>query len=113
MVGVDIRMYSGDPSFVNLNVVGGVTYVTGGYRGIVIYRKSMTDFAAYDRACTYNVSDPNELVSVDATSNFIVTDSHCGSKFLLTDGSVNRGPATLPLKAYQTTFDGSLLHITN
>jgi hypothetical protein len=112
LVAVDIRMYASDPTFMPLNSVGGWTYVNGGYRGILIYRKTLTDFMAYDRACTFNPSDENELIKVDA-SNVLATDAHCGSKFLITDGTVNQGPATLPLKSYVTSFDGNLLHITN
>jgi hypothetical protein len=112
LVAVDIRLYASDPTFAPLNPVGGWTYASGGYRGILIYRKTLTDFMAYDRACTYNPSDENELIKVDA-SNVLATDAHCGSKFLITDGTVNQGPATLPLKSYVTTFDGNLLHITN
>ena len=110
---VDIRMYASDPTFVPLNAVGGWTYATGGNRGIVIYRKTQTDFMAYDRTCTYLPADPNEMVSMDAKNNLIAVDAHCGSKFQITDGTVNKGPATLPLKTYQTSFDGNLLHIYN
>ena len=112
-VPVDIRMYSSDPNFVPLNAVGGWTYYPGGNRGIVIYRKNVNDFAAYDRTCTYLPADASEVVSVESANNILVTDAHCGSKFQLTDGTVNKGPATLALKAYQTSFDGNLLHIYN
>jgi len=40
-------------------------------------------------------------------------DTCCHSKFQLYDGSVTNGPAVTPLKAYNTTFDGSTLHIFN
>ncbi|HEV7230103.1 MAG TPA: hypothetical protein VGO45_02175 [Bacteroidia bacterium] len=112
-VYVDIRLYSSDPSFVPLNSAGGWAYASGGNRGILIYRKSLSDFAAYDRTCTYNPTDPNETVSVETANNVFASDAHCGSKFLITDGTVNRGPATMALKAYQTTYDGTVLHIFN
>jgi Rieske Fe-S protein len=112
-VYVDIRMYSSDPSFISLNSPGGWAYVSGGNHGILVYRRSLNEFAAYDRTCTYTPNDPNETVSVEAANNILAADAHCGSKFLITDGSVNRGPATLPLKAYQTTYDGTVLHIFN
>jgi Rieske Fe-S protein len=110
---VDIRMYASDPTFVPLNAVGGWTYASGGNRGILIYRKTQSDFMAFDRTCTYLPADVSETVSVDANNSLIATDAHCGSKFQITDGTVNKGPATLPLKAYQTSFDGNLLHIYN
>ena len=111
-VSVDIYIYTTDPSFINLNPVGGWVYITGGAKGILVYRKSTTEFMAYDRTCTYQPSNTNARVSVDS-SNIIATDTSCGSKFLITDGSVTHSPATLPLKNYQTTFDGTVLHIYN
>jgi Rieske Fe-S protein len=112
-VVVDIRMYSADPSFLPLNPVGGWVYVNGGNRGILVYRKTLSDFMAFDRTCTYNAADPNEVVKVDPTSNVIAVDAHCGSRFEMTGGGVTQGPATIPLKYYQTTFDGQVLHIFN
>jgi Rieske Fe-S protein len=113
LVAVDIRLYSTDPSFVPLNPVGGWAYVAGGNRGILVYRSSQTDFVAFDRTCTYNPADDNELIKVDANNNVIAVDAHCGSKFFIANGSVSQGPATLPLKAYQTSYDGTMLHIFN
>lgn len=109
---VDIYLYTNNPSFVNINGVGGWVYVTGGVRGIIVYRKSQTEFMAYDRNCTYQSSDPCATVVVDAT-NILVTDTCCHSKFSMYDGSVTQAPAGLPLKAYNTTFDGNVLHIYN
>ncbi|MES2284509.1 MAG: hypothetical protein V4547_02390 [Bacteroidota bacterium] len=109
---VDIYLYTNNPSFVNLNGVGGWVYVTGGVRGILVYRKSPSEFMAYDRNCTYQSSDACATVVVDAT-NILATDTCCHSKFSMYDGSVTQAPAGLPLKAYNTTFDGNVLHIYN
>lgn len=109
---VDIYLYTNNPSFVNLNGVGGWVYVTGGIRGILIYRKSPSEFMAYDRNCTFQSSDACATVVVDAT-NILATDTCCHSKFSMYDGSVTQAPAGLPLKAYNTTFDGNVLHIYN
>jgi Rieske Fe-S protein len=79
----------------------------------LIYRKTQNEFMAYDRTCTYLPADANETVSVETNNTLIASDAHCGSKFQITDGTVNKGPATLPLKTYQTSFDGNLLHIYN
>ncbi|MBI3501437.1 MAG: hypothetical protein HY063_06545 [Bacteroidetes bacterium] len=110
-VYVDIYVYATDPNFSPLNAVNGYQYFSGGSKGIIAFRKSQNEIMAYDRHCTYQVSDGN-AASVDA-SGLIAVDGVCGSKFLLTDGSVNAGPASVPLKRYQTTFDGSVLHIFN
>lgn len=109
---VDIYLYTNNPSFVNLNGVGGWVYITGGVRGILVYRKSPSEFMAYDRNCTYQSSDACATVVVDAT-NILATDTCCHSKFSMYDGSVTQAPAGLPLKAYNTTYDGNVLHIYN
>jgi Rieske Fe-S protein len=112
ITAVDIYLYTNNPSFVNLNGVGGWVYVTGGVRGILIYRKSLTEFMTYDRNCTYQPSQPCATVVIDAT-NILAKDTCCNSKFSIYDGSVTQGPAVLPLKAYNNTFDGNVLHIYN
>lgn len=111
-VSVNIQIYTTDPSFVNLNAVGGWVYITGGSRGILVYRSSNTDFKAYDRHCPFEPENTCGRVEVDS-SNIQVVDNCCGSKFLITDGSVTQGPASMPLKQYSTSFDGSVLHIYN
>ena len=111
-VGVDIYIAVSDPNFINLNAVGGWVYITGGARGIVVRRQSTAEFNAYDRNCTYKPSGTCARISVES-SNIIAVDSCCGSKFLLTDGSVSNPPAVTPLKSYQTAFDGNILHVFN
>jgi hypothetical protein len=111
-VEVDIYIYTSSPSFINLNAVGGWVYISGGVRGILVYRRSSTEFMAYDRNCTYNSTDPCATVVVDA-SNIIAKDTCCNSQFSMYDGSVVSAPATLPLKGYHTTYDGNVLHIYN
>lgn len=109
---VDIYIYINNPSYSNLTSVGGWVYITGGVRGIVVYRKSNTEIAAYERNCTYQSSNTCATVYVDNT-NIIAKDTCCGSQFSIYDGSVLQGPAGIPLKPYSTTFDGNLLHIYN
>ncbi len=111
VVSVDILLYTTDPAFSPLNAISGYIYVAGGSKGIIVFRKSSTEFMAWDRHCTYKVSEGNQ-VTVDA-SGLIAVDAVCGSKFLITDGSPNAGPASTSLKYYLTTFDGTVLHIYN
>ncbi len=112
VVAVDIYLQINNPSNFNIQTTGGWIYINGGVRGILVYRKTSTEFMAYDRNCTYQSNDPCATVIVD-NSNIIATDTCCNSKFSLYDGSVVQSPAGLPLKTYNTTFDGSILHIYN
>jgi len=111
VVYTDIYLYTTDPNFAPLNATSGYTYLAGGSKGILIFRKSQTEFMAYDRHCTYKVEN-GDIVTVDA-SGLLAVDAGCNSKFLITDGSPNQGPAINPLKQYQTAFDGIVLHIYN
>ena len=112
-VYVDIYLTTTDPAFSPLNASNGYTYLSGGSKGIIVFRKSISpsEFMAYDRHCTYNVSEGNQI-AMDASGLFAV-DSKCSSKFYIADGSPNSGPAVNSLKYYQTTFDGTVLHIFN
>lgn len=112
LVPVDITIHLNNPSYNAIAVPGGWIYVNGGSRGIIVYRVSNNEFKALDRHCTFDSSNSCALVSVDV-SNITALDDCCGSKFLLTDGSVTKGPANLPLKQYNTSFDGSVLRIFN
>jgi len=111
-VSVNIVISTTDPSYSNLNAVGGWLYLIGGSRGIIVYRYSIDEFMAYDRHCTYEPKETCAVVEVDQ-SGIIAEDSCCGSKFLLTDGSVIDGPASILLKTYRTFFDGNNLSIYN
>lgn len=100
-----------DPQYNKLNAPGAWIYVTGGSRGIIIYRKSNDEFMAYDRHCTYKVED---LCRVNVNSSQVVAvDSCCGSQFVLTDGSIIKGPASRTLTTYRTFFDGNRLQVYN
>ena len=111
-VAVNIDIYLTDPAYVKLNAVGGWVYVYGGVKGIIVYRKTNDEFLSYERNCTYQPSDANAKVSVDA-SNVMAIDTSCGSKFQLLDGSVTNSPASRPLKQYSTTYSNSVVHIYN
>ena len=108
---VDATVYiTSNPS---LNVPTGWAYVNGGVKGILLYRKSASEFMAYERNCTYLPSNFCSIINGDPGGIFAI-DTCCTSKFLMSDGSVNKGPATIPLTRYQTTFDGSnTIHIFN
>ena len=111
-VTVDFYIAVSNPQFISLSAVGGWVYVTGGSRGIVIYRKSNDEFVAFDRHCPYMPENVCGQIEVSASST-IAIDSCCGSQFLLIDGSVIKEPSSYPLLKYQSIFDGNQLHVFN
>lgn len=110
-VTVDIYVDVTSTIYMQLGMVGGYEYIVGGYKGIVVYRLSEDEFVAFDRACSY---DPTNSCRLQMNSTGIeLEDSCCTSKFEIIDGSVMKGPATVSLKQYHTSFDGANLHIFN
>ena len=102
------------PSYSSLNSIGGWAYITGGSKGIIIYRQSYDQFSAYDRHCTYNSDNPCGKATVDSTNSFV--ECACdSSQYQLFDGLVIQGPASYSLKNYQTSFDiiSNQIHIFN
>jgi nitrite reductase/ring-hydroxylating ferredoxin subunit len=109
---VNITIYPSDPQFATtIGVPGGWVYLTGGNKGIIVYRKSNTEFMAYERTCTYDPGSAYKLIVL--SDNVTVMDSACSSKYLLLDGSVTQGPAASALKAYNCSYDGNSLYISN
>lgn len=111
---VDVVININLPSYQALNVVGGLHFFDpAGYRGLVIYRQSIDEFLAFDRACTNLPSEPCHVVSLD-TATFLLACACCDSRFSL-DGFVANPPAVLSLKPYRTLFspNSNTLRITN
>ena len=109
---VDIQFNVNNPAYVDLQVPGGWIYITGGSRGIIVYRKTMDEFVAMDRHCTYQPENDCQ-VHVDDTQVTARDTTCCGSEFLIIDGSVTQGPAGLGLQRYNTIFNGTTLRIYN
>lgn len=113
-VNVNVLLQLSLPQYSSLNSIGNSIPIAGGYRGILVYRKSLDEFAAYEMACPYDPTNSNALIEVDS-SGALGADQNCGSKFSLFDGSIVNGPSTLPLKQYRTDYDDGArtLHIFN
>jgi hypothetical protein len=92
--------------------VSGWVYITGGYRGIIVYRMTSTEFMAYERTCPYDPDKDCARVEVES-SGITAIDSCCGSRYVLTDGSPIAGPSGYSLQHYNTSYDGNLLRIFN
>lgn len=113
---VNYTILSGSGQFFPLNVVGGFIYINGyGYqqKGILVYRLSQTQFMAYDRNCTHDGCNNAQATIKVQTGNTACKDSICGSVYNIFDGSIQTGPAVVPLFQYHTSWDGNQLRIYN
>ena len=102
------------PSFDALNGTGGWAYVDGGSRGIIVYRRSIDEFVAFDR---HSPADEDGICSqplFPTLDNFLVLKDTCNNAtFSLYDGMPMSGSA-FNLRQYQTNYNGSnLLRIFN
>ncbi len=115
-VFVDIHIPLNIPSSLPLMSPGGAIYNEGGYKGLIIYRRTLSnsseDFAAYDRAC------PNDWEKT--CGRVFITDDmmygYCGcdsAKYLLYDGSPMGENASVPLKFYRVQFFGNSIRVFN
>jgi nitrite reductase/ring-hydroxylating ferredoxin subunit len=116
---VNIRIEPNSTLYINLNTVGGHEYITANSpsRGIIVYRISVNDFVAFERTCPH---DPDACCTETSCSRLVVeddgiiiTDPCCESTYLILDGSNVAGVSVKPLKQYNTSYDGKILHIYN
>lgn len=106
-IATDITLNLDLPEYQILLNPGGWIYLTGGSRGIIVYRVNLEEFSAFDRHCTYNVPEACR-VSVDEESGITATDNQCcGSQFELITGNVIEGPAQLGLSTFLTQFNSN------
>jgi len=109
-ITIDINL----PSYNALNGVGGWCYVNGGSRGIIVYRRSIEEFVAFDR---HSPQDPNGTCTTPLfpdTNNFLQLNDTCNNAtFSLYDG-MPISNSSFGLRQYMTVFDGSnMLRIYN
>lgn len=106
-VQVDVYIPLSLPEYATLNGIGNHVLVAGGYKGILVFRKSIDQFAAYERACPYDPMVNSSIIVAD--SNLVLgVDRTCGSRFNFFDGSVLNGPSSRPLKQYNCDYDVQL-----
>jgi hypothetical protein len=102
-ISIDINL----PSYNGLSGVGGWAYVAGGSKGIIVYRRSMDEFVAFDRHSPADVNGTCSQPLYPDTINFLQLNDDCNNaKFSLYDGSPISG-SDFGLRMYQTMFNGS------
>ncbi len=111
-VAVNISLDPNGTQYINLNPVNGWETINGGYNGILVFRKSVNEFMAYERACPYHPTTAGAQVRVE-DSGITCFCPECNSRYILTDGTPFDGPSRWPLRQYQTVYDGAMLYISN
>lgn len=113
VVPVSVTIYPNDPTNFKLQAIGGwLYYASAGINGLVIYRKSQTEFVAIERTSPENPDVPASAVKVQS-DNFTLKDTIKNATWQIVDGAVMNSSATWPLRLYITSYDGNALYIRN
>jgi hypothetical protein len=110
-VPVDFEINLNLPTYQALNVPTGAITLSGGSRGIIVYRYTMDQFVALDRHATFDIDSACQVGISD--DGLFLTDPCSESEWLIIDGSVVTGPATIPLHRYRTQWMPPVLRVYN
>jgi hypothetical protein len=100
------------PQYQKLKLDGGFIYMQGGLKGLILYRANENSYLAFERACPYHPGAGCAIVSVDASTLFMI-DRCCNSSFNFSDGYPTGGPAERPLIQYRVDQEANVLKITD
>ncbi|MEC8758449.1 MAG: hypothetical protein VXX70_02770 [Bacteroidota bacterium] len=110
-VDVQVDLNLSLPAYNNLNVPNNWLYISGGSRGLIVYRYTLDEFVVLDRHATWDVGAGCQCtVSPDG---YTIEDPCSGSQWYIFDGSIIQGPTTAPLERYTTTWIPPVLSIRN
>lgn len=103
----DINVNLNLPTYQALQSVGGWAYVNGaGSKGLVVYRRSVAEFVAFDRHSPADIEGTCETPLEVDTDNFLILNDPCSNaRFSLFDGSIIQGDVDFGLRSYFTAFD--------
>jgi nitrite reductase/ring-hydroxylating ferredoxin subunit len=111
-VSVNFQASLNDPRLLKLSSAGGAVTINGyGIAGLLIYRTGADSYVAYDRCSSYQ-PEKRCAVTVDDTG-LTATDPCSGAKFLLSDGSPVKAPATRSLKPYSVYVNNFNIFVSN
>ena len=104
----DLNINLSLPTYNSLLGVGGWAYVSGaGSRGLVVYRRSVGEFVAFDRHSPADPEGTCDTPLVTDEENFLLLNDPCSdAQFSLFDGSIAAGDTEWGLRQYQTFYNG-------
>ncbi len=108
-VFVEIDINLNNTEFVDLQKDGGFVYILGGVRGIIIYRKDLSTYKAFERNSPVNPASACAVLDVDESGLFIVDP--CSQAIFDFDGNPINGISPFPLRQYITILDNNWLYI--
>lgn len=95
------------PSYSNLLGVSGWAYVNGGSKGIIVYRRGIDEFIAFDRHSPADENGDCDTPLYPDSDNYLQLNDDCnGATFSLYDGSPISG-SDYGLRMYQTSWNGN------
>ena len=110
-VDVQVDLNLSLPAYNNLNFPNNWLYISGGSRGLIVYRYTLDEFVVLDRHATWDVGAGCQCtVSPDG---YTIEDPCSGSQWYIFDGSIIQGPTTAPLERYTTIWIPPVLSIRN
>jgi len=110
-VDVQVDLNLSLPAYNNLNFPNNWLYISGGSRGLIVYRYTLDEFVVLDRHATWDVGAGCQCTV--SSDGYTIEDPCSGSQWYIFDGSIIQGPTTAPLERYTTTWIPPVLSIRN
>ena len=110
-VDVNVDLNLALPAYNSLNFPGNWLYISGGSRGLIVYRYTLDEFVVLDRHATFDVGAGCQCTVL--ADGYTIEDPCSGSQWYIFDGSIIQGPTTAPLERYTTTWIPPVLTIRN
>jgi|APTNR8051073442_1049403.scaffolds.fasta_scaffold00001_583 hypothetical protein len=87
-----------------------LAYPNHGVRGIILYKKSNSEYLAFEKNCSLQPNDACATVEVHSSTLYML-DPCCGSTFNY-EGIPTGGKAWRPLQQYKTIFNAGVNTLT-
>lgn len=108
---VDTTINLSNQQYLPLRLDGGYVEILGGYKGILIYRYSESDFRAFEKASPHRTDEVCAYVYMDPSGLFL--REGCDNSVYNFNGQASGGISQFPLQRYQTHLEGNYLRIYN